>query len=226
MRTSLIASFLIHAGAVAALLGVAVRSGASQEAAPVHFEFAIQSETPDAESLREPEHSAAAPAAPDEQFPAVREEDPAPVTEVFTVRPLPAMRAPQRPQYARLAHPLRDPRAAPAAPAPAPAKPQAAPIRIPPPAFKAPRPLEGGCPRPAYPPRALDLGLEGVVHLRARVSAEGDIDACEILVSSGHSSLDEAALEAVRKWRFRPARRGEVGLAHWLRIPIRFRLTD
>ena len=45
MRTSLVASFLIHAGAVAALLGVAVRSGASQEAAPSHFEFAIQSET-------------------------------------------------------------------------------------------------------------------------------------------------------------------------------------
>jgi len=31
-------------------------------------------------------------------------------------------------------------------------------------------------------------------------------------------------MEAVRKWRFRPARRGDEQIVSWVEIPVRFRL--
>ena len=43
---------------------------------------------------------------------------------------------------------------------------------------------------------------------------------------SGHAALDEAALAAVRVWRFVPAMRGGFPVAAVAEVPIRFTLTD
>jgi periplasmic protein TonB len=45
-----------------------------------------------------------------------------------------------------------------------------------------------------------------------------------IETSSGSTSLDEAALEAVRKWHFVPARRGAQAVEAWHLVPIVFKL--
>jgi len=42
--------------------------------------------------------------------------------------------------------------------------------------------------------------------------------------TAGHPDLDEAAAEAVRRWRFDPARRGNDPVAMWVLLPVEFRL--
>jgi len=90
--------------------------------------------------------------------------------------------------------------------------------------FVAPRPLQGSSPAPDYPASARRSGLEGLVKLRVSVSAEGAAEAIEIEVSSGHAALDRAAVDAVRRWRFEPARRDGRPIAGQILVPVRFRL--
>ena len=79
-------------------------------------------------------------------------------------------------------------------------------------------------PKPAYPAMARKLGLEGTVKLRILVNQDGVPEQSKVLDSSGTEVLDAAALEAVRRWRFVPAREGKVTVAHWVDIPITFKL--
>ncbi|MDH5344064.1 MAG: energy transducer TonB, partial [Betaproteobacteria bacterium] len=81
-------------------------------------------------------------------------------------------------------------------------------------------------PPPRYPPAARRLGSEGTVMLRVLVSAEGLPVRVELEQTSGSSPLDRAALDAVRGWRFAPARRGEQNIEDWVRVPIVFRLES
>ena len=49
----------------------------------------------------------------------------------------------------------------------------------------------------------------------------------EIAHSSGFELLDDAARETVlRRWRFVPARAGGIAVKSWVRVPIRFALTE
>jgi protein TonB len=79
-------------------------------------------------------------------------------------------------------------------------------------------------PAPAYPPLLRRAGEQGKVILRVLVNADGHADEVRVQHSSGQSMFDEAALDAVRKWRFVPARRGEAVVAEWVQVPIEFRL--
>jgi protein TonB len=79
-------------------------------------------------------------------------------------------------------------------------------------------------PPPAYPQRARRLGLEGEVLIRTRVLPNGESGELVLEQSSGYALLDQAAMEAVRKWRFRPASRGDEQIVSWVEIPVRFRL--
>jgi periplasmic protein TonB len=56
--------------------------------------------------------------------------------------------------------------------------------------------------RPAYPPLALQARIQGNVVLHAIISKEGGVS--ELRVLSGHPLLVNAALEAVRQWRYSP----------------------
>jgi protein TonB len=48
----------------------------------------------------------------------------------------------------------------------------------------------------------------------------------EIRTSSGVERLDRAALDAVRRWRFVPARQGDTPVDAWVLVPIRFSLDS
>ncbi len=79
---------------------------------------------------------------------------------------------------------------------------------------------------PVYPPRCLRLGLEGRVRVRVLVGENGRPQEVTVGESSGESALDQAALDAVRGWRFEPARRNGVPVRAWAVVPVEFKLID
>ncbi|MCQ8104076.1 energy transducer TonB [Methylomonas sp. SURF-2] len=81
-------------------------------------------------------------------------------------------------------------------------------------------------PKPEYPAIARSRAWQGKVLLRVKVSAEGLSDAVTVEQSSGHEILDESAVEAVKKWRFIPAKRGDTPVASSVIVPIDFKLRN
>ena len=79
-------------------------------------------------------------------------------------------------------------------------------------------------PAPAYPAISRRSGEQGRVILRVLVNARGGADEVQVRTSCGYPRLDEAAREAVLRWRFVPAKRGAEPIAAWVLIPISFRL--
>ena len=57
--------------------------------------------------------------------------------------------------------------------------------------------------KPGYPQAALDARITGVVTIEATVGVDGTVTDAEVL--KGVPELDEAALGAVRQWRFEPS---------------------
>lgn len=61
--------------------------------------------------------------------------------------------------------------------------------------------------------------------LRISITAGGVVSHIEVAETSGYAILDEAASEAVGRWRFAPARRNGEAVAWTARLPVRFRLN-
>jgi protein TonB len=79
-------------------------------------------------------------------------------------------------------------------------------------------------PRPSYPSLARKQGWQGRVLLKVHVLPSGRADSVQVQTSSGRSTLDEAAVAAVKNWTFEPAKQGGAPLAGWVTVPIDFRL--
>ena len=58
--------------------------------------------------------------------------------------------------------------------------------------------------RPSYPQQARKKKIEGLVVLRATVTLEGNLK--DVNIVSGNPILADAALEAVRQWRYQPSK--------------------
>ena len=80
-------------------------------------------------------------------------------------------------------------------------------------------------PRPEYPAEARRLRQQGRVLLEVEVSAEGQPASVSLKRSSGVASLDAAALAAVRRWTFEPARTAGLPVAARVEVPVQFDLT-
>ena len=79
-------------------------------------------------------------------------------------------------------------------------------------------------PRPAYPLAARRRGDQGTVLLRVLVTSDGLAASVTLEKTSGHSSLDDAALTAVKTWRFVPARQGGQAVEAPYVVPIVFKV--
>lgn len=77
---------------------------------------------------------------------------------------------------------------------------------------------------PRYPFQALGSRAEGRVVVRAEVQADGRVGQSWIKQSSGAQTLDLAALDTVRGWRFHPGQRHGMAVAMWLDVPIEYKL--
>jgi len=78
--------------------------------------------------------------------------------------------------------------------------------------------------RPKYPEIAQEAGIEGVVVVQAFIDEKGRVKETLILKGVPNTGLDEAAMAAIRKTRFRPAKQRERAVGVWISIPVNFRL--
>lgn len=81
-------------------------------------------------------------------------------------------------------------------------------------------------PAPRYPKLSRRQGEEGRVLLRVLVSAAGGAVEVDLEKTSGSRRLDRAAIAAVKKWRFIPARRSGQALSAYVLVPIKFSLEN
>ncbi len=79
-------------------------------------------------------------------------------------------------------------------------------------------------PAPSYPESAKRRGIQGKVLLNVIVKIDGSAAAVTVLNSSGSSILDEAAIEAVREWKFIPANRSGNVVQASVVVPIEFKI--
>ncbi|HEY0503846.1 MAG TPA: energy transducer TonB [Lysobacter sp.] len=106
------------------------------------------------------------------------------------------------------------PAAPPAAPRPADPAAVSAPTR--------PEPLAGRTPAPRYPSQSLRRGESGTVMVRADIGIDGVPTSVEVADGSGSRYLDRAAVDAVKRWRFRPAMRDGQPEPGTVMVPISF----
>ena len=78
--------------------------------------------------------------------------------------------------------------------------------------------------RPKYPEIAQEAGIEGTVFIQAFIDKKGRVTETTIVKGIPNTGLDEAAIEAIRKTRFRPAKQRERAVGVWISIPVNFKL--
>ena len=86
--------------------------------------------------------------------------------------------------------------------------------------YDLPEPLAG--PAPEYPKAARDAGIHGTVIVMADVLVDGTVG--EVRVAMSIRGLDEAAIQAVKRMRFKPASYKGRPIVAWVGVPVRFTL--
>jgi len=79
-------------------------------------------------------------------------------------------------------------------------------------------------PKPPYPKAAFRVGAEGTVEVAVEVNPDGSVSAVRLAQSSGNELLDQSALDTIKGWRFRSARKDGVMTKTVVRVPITFKL--
>ena len=87
-------------------------------------------------------------------------------------------------------------------------------------------PLAGDSRPPEYPALARKRGWEGKVLLVVVVGCDGAVQTVRVQSGSSHDLLDEAALRAVREWRFQPGTRNGEPVAMQVLVPVNFMLQS
>jgi TonB family protein len=75
--------------------------------------------------------------------------------------------------------------------------------------------------KPKYPQAALDQKIEGEVVVEFLIDTKGRVARTRVVQSV--PGLDEAAVECVRKWRFKPALKNGKPIATIARVPVWFK---
>lgn len=80
--------------------------------------------------------------------------------------------------------------------------------------------------QPRYPFDAKQKGINGKVLLRFVVSADGTVVEPHVVKSEPENVFDQAALDAVIKYKFRPAKKGGKAVDCIVKLPISFDVTN
>jgi protein TonB len=79
---------------------------------------------------------------------------------------------------------------------------------------------------PVYPEIAQEAGIEGTVIVQAFINNKGIVEETIILKGVPNTGLDEAAAEAIRRTRFKPAKQRDRPVGVWISIPVHFTLKN
>lgn len=79
-------------------------------------------------------------------------------------------------------------------------------------------------PPPSYPEEARVRGWEGAVRIRVLILENGMVGDSAIVQSSGYGSIDQSAINGLRRWRFSPAYQGGRPVPAWVVVPVIFKL--
>jgi len=77
-------------------------------------------------------------------------------------------------------------------------------------------------PKPVYPPLARQARIQGTVRLEAEISKDGTIENLKVI--SGHPLLIQAALDAVKQWRYQPTLLNGVAVEVVTTVDVNFTL--
>ena len=77
-----------------------------------------------------------------------------------------------------------------------------------------------------YPDIAQEAGIEGQVLVQCFIDEKGKVKETIVVKGIPNTGLNESAVEALRKTRFRPAKQRERPVGVWITIPINFRLQN
>jgi len=81
-------------------------------------------------------------------------------------------------------------------------------------------------PAPVYPKMSRRLGEQGRVMLKVLVSENGIAEQVQLDTSSGYEKLDQAAIDAVKKWSFVPAKKSNQAISAYVLVPVKFSLNS
>ncbi len=141
---------------------------------------------------------------------------PTEVAQATPVAPVSAPTAPTPPAPTRVEAP---PAPAPPSPAPVVTAPSKTDVSI-------PASYSASNQKPIYPNMSKRLGEQGTVVLRVLVKADGSAGEVEVKSSSNYPRLDQAAIDAVKTWRFNPAKIDGKATDEWYQVPIPFKLQS
>lgn len=144
-------------------------------------------------------------------------------------KPVPKPKPAPKPEPAREVAPEPVPQATPSVPTPpAPAVQRAAPAPEAPAPVTPPRTDAAHLnnPAPQYPALSRRLGEQGRVTLDVYILPDGSVGQIKLNKSSGFPRLDNAALQAVKTWKYVPAKRGDKPIAFWYVQPVSFVLNN
>ncbi|NOZ08523.1 MAG: energy transducer TonB [FCB group bacterium] len=80
--------------------------------------------------------------------------------------------------------------------------------------------------RPVYPDIAQEAGIEGKVIVDFFVDENGDVTDIYVYQGIPNTGLNEAAMDAIRKTKFKPAMQRDRKVGVWIRQAINFSLSD
>ena len=81
-------------------------------------------------------------------------------------------------------------------------------------------------PQPTYPRTLLQKGVGGKVQIACTVDKTGAVASASVLKTSGQAALDQAALKAAQRWKFKPAIRQGRPAAGEVIIPFSFEVRS
>ena len=75
---------------------------------------------------------------------------------------------------------------------------------------------------PIYPEIAKEAGIEGTVYIQFFIDEKGNVTEAYVQKGIPGTGLDEAALRAVKKSKWSPARQREKKVGVWQTVPVKF----
>ena len=80
--------------------------------------------------------------------------------------------------------------------------------------------------RPLYPEIAQEAGIEGTVYIQFFIDARGNVTEAWVLKGIPNTGLNESALDAVKKSKWKPAQQRDKKVGVWQTVPVKFELTS